>query len=166
MRFLFIVIWGVLISGNVFSKSLPVDDLARRVTEGTSKNRILFRLLPHETAGLNAVSVSKDYFEISAKKGKVLIAGNSNLSLSAGLNWYLKYVAHIHLSWNNLSQPLPEVLPLPEAPIRKETAQLNRYYLNYCTFSYSMALGEGNRLDGAAWHQHAVEYHRGGNGVV
>lgn len=147
MRFLFIVIWGVLISGNVFSKSLPVDDLARRVTEGTSKNRILFRLLPHETAGLNAVSVSKDYFEISAKKGKVLIAGNSNLSLSAGLNWYLKYVAHIHLSWNNLSQPLPEVLPLPEAPIRKETAQLNRYYLNYCTFSYSMAFWDWKRWE-------------------
>ena len=63
--------------------------------------------------------VSKDYFEITAEDGKVLIVGNSDLSLATGLNWYLKYVAGIHLSWNNPSQKLPEVLPLPTGKIRQ-----------------------------------------------
>ena len=104
-------------------KQLPVNSLAERVTEGTSKDRILFRMTPEKD------DVSKDYFEITAEDGKVLIVGNSDLSLATGLNWYLKYVAGIHLSWNNLSQKLPEILPLPQEKIRKETSMQDRYYL-------------------------------------
>ena len=103
-----------------------VNSLADRVTEGTSKDRILFRIIADEN------NSSKDYFEISSEDGKVLITGNSDLSLSTGLNWYLKYIAGIHLSWNNFSQKLPEVLPLPQETIRKETSMQDRYYLNYC----------------------------------
>ena len=109
------------------TESLPVDSLADRVTEGSSKNRILFQKITNQSDSL------KDYFEISSKTGKVLITGNSDLSLSTGLNWYLKYIAGIHLSWNNPSQKLPKVLPLPQKKIRKETLMRDRYYLNYCT---------------------------------
>ena len=119
----------------------PVNTLADRVTEGTSKDRILFRMIADENNPL------KDYFEISSEDGKVLITGNSDLSLATGLNWYLKYVAGIHLSWNNLSQKLPEILPLPQEKIRKETSMQNRYYLNYCTYSYSMAFWDWERWE-------------------
>ena len=122
-------------------EQLPLDSLADRVTEGTSKNKILFQLIPVEGDSL------KDYFEISSRGSKVLITGNSNLSLSTGLNWYLKYVAGIHLSWNNLSQKLPAALPLPEETIRKETAMRDRYYLNYCTYSYSTAFWDWERWE-------------------
>lgn len=74
------------------TEQLPVNTLADRVTEGTSKDRILFRMIADENNPL------KDYFEISSEDGKVLITGNSDLSLATGLNWYLKYVAGIHLS--------------------------------------------------------------------
>ena len=69
------------------------------------------------------------------------------MSLATGLNWYLKYVAGIHLSWNNLSQKLPEILPLPQEKIRKETSMQNRYYLNYCTYSYSMVFWDWERWE-------------------
>ena len=69
------------------TEQLPVNTLADRVTEGTSKDRILFRMIADENNPL------KDYFEISSEDGKVLITGNSDLSLATGLNWYLKYVA-------------------------------------------------------------------------
>ena len=144
------------------STSAPIDSLAARVTENTSKDQILFRLVTDEA------DPAKDYFEIDSKDGKVLITGNSDLSLATGLNWYLKYVAGIHLSWNNPSQKLPEVLPLPQKKIRQATAMKNRYYLNYCTYSYSMAFwdwerwGERDRLDGDARHQYAFEYNRDG----
>ncbi len=123
------------------SEYSPVDSLADRVTEGTSKNRIVFRLEP------NADNSGEDYFEIDSDDGKVLITGNTDLSLATGLNWYLKYVAGIHLSWNNLSQKLPEILPLPQGKIRQETAMRNRYYLNYCTYSYSMAFWDWERWE-------------------
>lgn len=122
-------------------EQLPINSLADRITEGTSKGRILFRIIADERDS------SKDYFEISSERDKVLITGNSDLSLSTGLNWYLKYVANIHLSWNNLSQKLPEVLPLPLEKIRKETPMRNRYYLNYCAYSYSMAFWNWERWE-------------------
>ena len=113
-RLLFILLLGATWMCSCQTEQSPVNTLADRVTEGTSKDRILFRMIADENNPL------KDYFEISSEDGKVLITGNSDLSLATGLNWYLKYVAGIHLSWNNLSQKLPEILPLPQEKIRKE----------------------------------------------
>ena len=142
MRLLLLLLFGsVVMYTSCQSTSAPIDSLAARVTENTSKDQILFRLVTDEA------DPAKDYFEIDSKDGKVLITGNSDLSLATGLNWYLKYVAGIHLSWNNPSQKLPEVLPLPQKKIRQATAMKNRYYLNYCTYSYSMAFWDWERWE-------------------
>ncbi len=114
----------------------PVDSLAARVTEGTSAGRILFSEVPS----------AQDFFEISSDpQGRVVIQGNNTVSMAVGLNWYLKYVAGIHISWNNLTQPLPDNLPLPDGAIRRQASVPHRYYLNYCTFSYSMAFWDEDR---------------------
>lgn len=135
IRILITLLLGVTLLCSCQPKQLPVNSLAERVTEGTSKDRILFQMIPQQD------NPSEDYFEITPKDGKVLITGNSDLSLATGLNWYLKYVAGIHLSWNNPTQKLPETLPLPTEKIRQETDMKHRYYLNYCTYSYSTASG-------------------------
>lgn len=90
-RLLFILLLGATWMCSCQTEQSPVNTLADRVTEGTSKDRILFRMIADENNPL------KDYFEISSEDGKVLITGNSDLSLATGLNWYLKYVAGIHL---------------------------------------------------------------------
>ncbi|MDR0939117.1 MAG: alpha-N-acetylglucosaminidase [Mediterranea sp.] len=118
----------------------PVDALAARVTEGTSRGNIEFVLGDEPDA-------SGDFFQISSHEGKVRVEGNSYVALAAGLNWYLKYVAHVHISWNNLTQPLPQPLPLPRETIRHSTSMKDRYYLNYCTFSYSTAFWDWNRWE-------------------
>ncbi|MCD8183256.1 MAG: alpha-N-acetylglucosaminidase [Bacteroides sp.] len=142
MRFLLIALLGItLLCSCQPHQQLPVNSLADRVTEGTAQGRILFQLLPDEH------QPAKGYFEITTEDGKVLITGNSDLSLATGLNWYLKYVAGIHLSWNNPSQKLPSALPLPEKKIRQETSMQHRCYLNYCTFSYSMAFWDWERWE-------------------
>lgn len=142
MRLLLLLLFGsVVMYTSCRSTSAPIDSLAARVTENTSKDQILFRLV------IDEADPAKDYFEIDSKDDKVLITGNSDLSLATGLNWYLKYVAGIHLSWNNPSQKLPEVLPLPQKKIRQATAMKNRYYLNYCTYSYSMAFWDWERWE-------------------
>lgn len=131
-RILFVLLSAVC---SVCCATKPIDDLASRVTEGTSEGRIIFREIPAQN----------DYFEIKPSGGKVLIEGNSPVSMATGLNWYLKYVAGIHISWNNLTQKLPDVLPLPEKPIRRDASVNLRYYLNYCTFSYSMPFWDEDR---------------------
>lgn len=132
------------------SGPLPADDLAARVTEGTSKGRILFRSVADRE------HPDEDYFNITSQGDKVLIEGNSDISLATGLNWYLKYVAGIHLCWNNPTQKLPDTLPLPSSAIMHKTKMHHRYYLNYCTHSYSMAFWDWSRwekeLDWMALH--------------
>ena len=139
IRILFIL-WAVIVGATkADAKSESVEALAARVTQGTAKGKIVFCV--------QSAKGTKDFFDIDSHRGKVFITGNSELSLATGLNWYLKYVAGIHLSWNNPSQKLPAVLPLPEARIHRETTMKDRYYLNYCTYSYSMAFWDWKRWE-------------------
>ncbi|MDR0766252.1 MAG: alpha-N-acetylglucosaminidase [Odoribacteraceae bacterium] len=124
-----------------------IKKLLRRVTRGTARD------ISIETI---ASPDGKDFFEIVPRDGKLVIRGNNAVSQATGMNWYLKYVAGVHLSWNNPGCRLPARLPLPDETIRGETAMLSRYYLNYCTFSYSMAFWDWERwekeLDWMALH--------------
>lgn len=40
---------------------------------------------------------------------------------------------------------MPDKLPLPKETIRKKASVADRYYLNYCTFSYSMPFWDEER---------------------
>ena len=123
-----------------------LNKLASRVTEGTSEGKIKFLL--NETPA-KTDSIWLDYFSIySSPENFVIIEGNNKISLAVGLNHYLKNIAGIHICWNNPSQKLPETLPVPEEKIFKSTNNRDRYYLNYCTFSYSMPF-----WDEARWMQ-------------
>lgn len=50
-----------------------------------------------------------DFFELDQKGDKVIIRGNDYVNIATGLNWYLKYYAGIHLSWNGMTAKLPAV---------------------------------------------------------
>lgn len=114
----------------------PVEGLLERVQPGASTRFVL-----KETGG------DKDFFEIGSVNGKPSITGNNAVNVAAGVNWYLKYYAGIHLSWNCMTAELPDVLPLPSKAERHETTAHWRYYLNYCTHSYSMAFWDWKRWE-------------------
>ena len=119
-----------------------VSDLLNRIGgEGTS-SRI-------ETRVKRSLSKDgKDVFEISSKKGKPYIEGSSLSALTTGIGWYLNHYAHINLSWNNLTTDLSKAnLPVPQAIERRECSAVYRYYLNYCTYSYSMAFWTRERWE-------------------
>lgn len=87
------------------------------------------------------------FFELDQKGDKVIIRGNDYVNIATGLNWYLKYYAGIHLSWNGMTAKLPAVLPPVTKKERHETDLPYRYDLNYCTFSYSMAFWDWERWE-------------------
>lgn len=69
----------------------------------------------------------------------VTIKGSSPVAIAAGINWYLNHYAHVNLTWNQLSADLSGItLPEPEASEFHTCDADYRYYLNYCTFGYSM----------------------------
>lgn len=81
----------------------------------------------------------KDVFELEAIGGKIHIRGNSANSMAVGLNHYLKYYCKTTVSWY-ADDPvkLPQTLPLPEKKIRVSARMDHRFFLNYCTFGYTM----------------------------
>lgn len=82
----------------------------------------------------------KDVFVITSKNGKPCIKGNTRLAVTTGINWYLNHTAHINLTWNRLTTDLASAsLPVPDGEERHACSVDYRYYLNYCTFSYSMS---------------------------
>ncbi len=52
-------------------------------------------------------SGGRDVFELESRDGKVLVRGNSALSMAFGLNWYLKYYGHCDVSINGRQLNLP-----------------------------------------------------------
>lgn len=82
----------------------------------------------------------KDIFILTSQDGKPCIKGNSVLSIATGINWYLNHTARINLCWNSPTADLATCpLPLPRGEERHICTADYRYYLNYCTFSYSMS---------------------------
>lgn len=117
-------------------ESSSITGLLERIDKGASKKFIVER-----------VKSDKDFFELDQKGDKVVIRGNNYVSIATGLNWYLKYYAGIHLSWNGMSARLPETLPAVTRKERHETDLPFRYALNYCTYSYSMAFWDWERWE-------------------
>lgn len=86
-----------------------------------------------------------DVFELSSKGGKILLAGNNGVSVASALNYYLKHHCNYELTWNGPGASFPAVFPADIPSTRKVTKHKYRYYLNYCTFSYSMAWWDWER---------------------
>ncbi|MGQ1889205.1 alpha-N-acetylglucosaminidase [Thermophagus sp. OGC60D27] len=88
-----------------------------------------------------------DWFEISSQKDQIVLRGNSGVSIASALYYYLKEYCHCQITWNGTNLNLPEKLPVIEARIRKESPYEYRYYLNYCTFNYSMSWWDWERWE-------------------
>ena len=108
LRLLFVLLW---MTSNLFSSS--VTGLLERIDKGASSKFIIERQ-KSET----------DFFELDQKGDKVIIRGNDYVNIATGLNWYLKYYAGIHLSWNGMTAKLPAVLP----PVTKYKPQNKMFH--------------------------------------
>lgn len=82
----------------------------------------------------------RERFSIEARGGKPCITGSTMSAATAGVNWYLNHYARINLAWNRPSEDFSRFkMPLPKTAEVHDCAVPYRYYLNYCTFSYSMS---------------------------
>ena len=86
-----------------------------------------------------------DVFEIENQNDKIVLRGNNGISIASALNYYLKNYTHSSITWNgsniNVAYPLPKV---PEK-VRKVSPYKYRYYLNYCTYNYTMSWWDWDR---------------------
>ncbi len=86
-----------------------------------------------------------DVFEVEGKRGKIVLRGNNGVSVASALNHYLKTYTNSHISWNGSTLNLPKKLPAVTQKDRKVSPYKYRYYLNYCTFNYTMSWWDWER---------------------
>ena len=100
--------------------------------------RILDRQAKHFTFE-KLQDVEGDVFELSSKGGKIIIKGTNANSMAVGLNHYLRYNCNAVYSWFDYEpMTMPKRLPKVEGTIRNSARVKDRFFLNYCTYGYTM----------------------------
>lgn len=109
----------------------------------TTANKLIERTLPKQRNSFLTESIvntnGKDVFELESKGDKIVLRGNNGVALASAFYYYLTEYAHCQITWNGTNLKVPQNLPRVSKKIRRETPYEYRYYLNYCTFNYSMS---------------------------
>ena len=90
---------------------------------------------------------TNDVFEIESSQNKIKLKGNNGVAIASALYYYLNEFCHSQITWNGTNLHLPKALPRVPAKIHKATPYQYRYYLNYCTFNYSMSWWDWKRWE-------------------
>lgn len=112
----------------------PIAGLMERISPGLSQ-KITVEICPADT----------DYFTLTQRPAGPHIEASNPISAAVGLNRYMKYVACQPLTWDKMTATLPATLPAVVDTISQQCPLPYRYYLNYCTHSYSMAFWDWQR---------------------
>lgn len=105
--------------------------------------QLIERILPGKSSQFLIESLEnkdgKEIFELSGKGGKIVIKGTNELACAKAFGYYLNRYCNVNVSWYLDDQVLvPEVLPMVEKTVTKECRFEKRFFLNYCTFGYTM----------------------------
>lgn len=126
---------------------LPFTIAAQLNTQASKAliQRILPKHATHFIVEPIAAENGKDIFEVESRAGKIVLRGNNGLSVASALYHYLTEYAHCQITWNGTNLNLPASLPVVKEKVHKATPYTYRYYLNYCTFNYSMSWWDWER---------------------
>ena len=137
---------GVLLCLAVLHPAVASPAFDVRATE-----RVLERLLPQHSAqfDLRAIEGSNGHelCRISAADGHIRIEGSTPSALLFGVNWYLKYVAHVQISTNGDQLGTARSFPLPAAAIELQTPYAYRYALNENVDGYTAPYWDWSRWE-------------------
>lgn len=111
---------------------------------------VLQRLMPHLASQFTLAQAArvggKDYFRISGVEGHIKVEGGTLPTLLAGVNWYLKYVAHLQVSPNGSQLgSVGLILPAPSHPIEQAALYPWRYALNENVDGYTAPYWDEDR---------------------
>lgn len=115
-------------ANDIAARSTALHSAVRRLL-GNHAQQIHLRLMPQTEA---------ESSRISGRKGSIFVEGNSSSAVMMGVNWYLKYVAGVSVSWNgDCLNLLPAKLPAPASPIEMRANVRHRFALNDTNDGYT-----------------------------
>lgn len=121
------------------------------VSAHASAHALIRRLLPTRATDFIIETMEphagRDVFEIESRGRRIVLRGNTGVSIASALYYYLTEYVHCQVTWNGSNLALPAVLPAVPVRVRRRSPYAWRYYLNYCTFNYSMAWWDWRRWE-------------------
>ena len=120
------------------------QDVMRKENDDSPAGLLIGRVLPGHRDAFAIEEIPDenglDVFEVEAgEDGRIVLRGNNGVSVAVAFNWYLNNVARLRYGWE-AAGPLviPGKLPLPAEKIRRTCAAKERFFMNYCTYGYTM----------------------------
>ena len=124
---------ALFLTGCTASGETDPDVAAARALAG----RILGKSARH--FDFRPMEAGEDVFRIESAGGKIVISGNNANSMATGLGHYLKYWCQVEVGWFVWDKPvLPNRFPKVTEPVEVRARVDERFFLNYCTFGYTM----------------------------
>jgi alpha-N-acetylglucosaminidase len=108
----------------------PIAELVHRVVPWVDDKFVLIRI---------SKDAGQDVFELRTEGGKLVIRASDPVSAAMGLSYYLKYYCHRSMSLAGTNLAPVKDLPALATPVRRTSRFKYRYFLNYCTFNYTMS---------------------------
>ena len=129
----------VYTEATIIENPAAVVALAKRIGGEGAADKFKFVLDP-------SLNSKQEVFVLDAEDNKILIKGTTISAITTGLGWYLNHIAKINIAWNSLNEKTVSGasyadlsnLPLPATTEMHVSDAKYRYYLNTCTFGYSM----------------------------
>jgi len=110
---------------------------------------LIRRIIPQRAASFKVEALpgqeGQDKFELESVGDMIVLRGNDGVSVASALYYYLTGYCHCQVTWNGVNLRLPAKLPAVKKKIYKLSPYRYRYYLNYCTFNYSMSWWDWER---------------------
>ncbi|HET7305852.1 MAG TPA: alpha-N-acetylglucosaminidase TIM-barrel domain-containing protein [Segeticoccus sp.] len=111
--------------------STPARDALQRILGDARADQVELRALERGDG--------PDRFEVYAEDGHLVVAGTTPAVELTGFGWYLRHVAHADVAINGTQLNLPDRLPLPSSPIKRDTSVSHRFALNDTNEGYAGA---------------------------
>ena len=140
----FAAIAGITMSAETPAKeNEPAVAAQAEVSPAEAAAKLITRVLPGQSSRFLCETIPQengsDVFEIEAKDGKIVLRGNNGISIAMAFNWYLRYTAKTNFDWQAAAPlEIQGELPLPVTKVRQTCAAKERFFLNYCTYGYTM----------------------------
>lgn len=134
-RFFKLIMMGAAAMLTVQCAGPTADEKAAQELAG----RVVPSLASHITFIQDSDNDSIDRFTLASEGEKIVIRGNNAGSMAVGLNYYLKKYCLTEVSWYaNEPVTVPDNLPHVDEEITVDARVPDRFFLNYCTFGYTM----------------------------
>src|SRR5450631_1199957 len=112
---------------------------------------LINRVIPDQAANFIVEDLpaneKTDVFEIESRNNKIVLRGSNGVAVASALYYYLTHFCHCQITWNGTNLNLPKPLPRIPKKIHQSSPYPYRYYLNYCTFNYSMSWWDWTRWE-------------------